>query len=318
MKKCRHCKKQAVVNKHWFWYCEDHFFAYYKKRVKRVLDKYKNQLKNSKILLALSGWKDSQVLIDVLVNLQENYWYYLEGIHISLWISTFSEKAKEIVENTCKRLWIKLNIINLKDEYWKSMEDLAKQEQKVCSICWSVKRYLLNKFAYENGFDFIATGHNLTDNVIFIKSNIIATRYWDIYKNMLYVVPWSKKLKLVSKIRPQFWVEEEDNVWYCKLKNIPYISSDEACPLKDIWKGNTHLVIQDFVEKLSKKYDYARRFMEFLRKNLKQWWYDVAMLEKQEILKECKICWYPTASHTGICRFCRLMEELDNERDNRR
>jgi tRNA(Ile)-lysidine synthase TilS/MesJ len=29
--------------------------AYYKKRVKRVLDKYKNKLKGSKILVALSG-----------------------------------------------------------------------------------------------------------------------------------------------------------------------------------------------------------------------------------------------------------------------
>jgi hypothetical protein len=56
--------------------------------------------------------------------------------------------------------------------------------------------------------------------------NIISDRFDDIYKNILYVVPGSKKLKLVSKIRPQFWLEEEDNLFYCKIKNIPFISSD--------------------------------------------------------------------------------------------
>ena len=311
MPRCRHCKKQAVVKKHWFWYCEDHFLAYYKKRVKRVLDKYKNKLKGSKILVALSGWKDSQALLDVLVDLQESYWYKLEWVHISLWIPEFSEKAKQIILELVKKLNIKLNIIDLKNEFWKSLKDLVEfsKNQKACSICWSIKRYLLNKFAFENWFDYVATGHNLTDNVIFIKLNIISSRFADVYKNILYIVPWSKKLKLVAKIRPQFWIEEEDNVLYCKIKWIKYISSDGNCPFRDIWDENTHLVIQQFVENLSKKYDYAKKFVEFLRKNLKEWWYNITMLEKQEILKECKICWYPTWSHSWICRFCRLINE---------
>ena len=335
MKKCRHCKRSAVVVKHWFAYCSEHFFAYYKKRVKRVLDKY--NLKDKKILVALSGWKDSQALLDVLVELQPKYGYHLEWLFIKLWIweqckldfdeikkavkdwqtgfdfNAFCKWAYGCIKDLVDKYWIKLHIYDLQKEHWKSLPQLAEEFWKACSVCWTVKRYIMNKFAFENKFDYVATGHNLTDNVIFIQMNIISGRYDDIYKNIMYVVPGDEKLKLVSKIRPQFWVEEEDNVLYCKLKWIDYISSDEACPLRDkidikktkSWE-NTHLTIQDFVDKLSSKYDYARKFMEFLRKNLKEWWYDIAKLRKEEIMKECKICWYPTASHSGICRMCSM------------
>ncbi len=321
MPRCRHCRKKAVIKKHWFWYCEEHFFAYYKKRIKRVLNKVRLNWK--KILVATSWGKDSQALLDVLVDLKSQYWYELEAVFIKLaetrWDNQvknqfveFVSKALEAVENLTGKLWVKLNILNLQNIAGKSLPDIVFENGgKACSICGTLKRYFLNKFAFENWFDYIATGHNLTDNVIFIKQNIIATKYEDIYKNILYVLPGDRDLKLVSKIRPQFWIEEEDNVWYCKLKDIKYVSSDNACPLKDVLarksQWNTHLIVQEFVEKLSEKFDYARKFMEFLRKNLKEDGYDLAKIKKSELMKECKICGYPTASHSGICRVCRLL-----------
>lgn len=335
MKKCRHCKKKAVVNKHWFWYCEDHFFSYYKKKIRRVLNKY--DLKDKKILVALSGWKDSQALLDVLVELQSEYWYKLEGFFIKLGIweqcKLDFDEIRKLVKN--EELWIDFNafckwaygcikyltdkyniplhVYDLQKQHWKSLPQLAEEFWKACSVCGTVKRYIMNKFAYENDFDYIATWHNLTDNAIFIKMNTISWRYDDIYKNLMYVIPGDKDLKLVSKIRPQFWVEEEDNILYCKLKNIPYISSDEACPLRDKidkkkWL-NTHLVMQEFIDNLSSKYDYARRFVEFLRKNVKEDWYNIAKLKKSSIMKECEKCWFPTWSHDWICRMCKIISK---------
>ncbi len=333
MKKCRHCKKQAVVQKHWFWYCKEHFFAYYKKRIKRVLDKV--DLENKKILVALSGGKDSQSLLDVLVELQPKYGYYLEWLFIKLWIgeqckldfdeirksvkdwktgldfNAFCKGAYGCIKDLVDKYNIKLHIFDIQKELWKSLPELVELFWKACSVCGTVKRYVMNRFAFEHWFDYIATWHNLTDNVVFIQMNIISGRYDDIYKNIMYTVPGDKDLKLVSKIKPQFWVEEEDNVLYCKLKGIDYISSDEACPLRDKLDkkklANTHLIMQDFVEKLSSKYDYARRFVEFLRKNLKEDGYNIAKLKKSEILKECKKCGYPTGAQDGICRTCRMM-----------
>jgi len=62
--------------------CQDHFFAYYKNRIKKILDKF--DLKGKRLLVAVSGGKDSQALLDVMAELQPEYGYELEGLFIKL------------------------------------------------------------------------------------------------------------------------------------------------------------------------------------------------------------------------------------------
>jgi len=159
----------------------------------------------------------------------------------------------------------------------------------------------MNRFARENGFDMVLTGHNLTDLVIFANLNIAASKYDEVLNVASYWLPGNKDLKLVGKLKPQFWLEEEDNELYCKLKGLHYVSSSVSCPLND--KKSTHNVFEEYIKTLEGKYNYSYHFMKFLRKNL-----DFSKALDKGEAKFCKKCGYLTNSSDGICRFCKIMD----------
>jgi hypothetical protein len=40
------------------------------------------------------------------------------------------------------------------------------------------------------------------------------------------------------------------------------------------------------------------------------------IFKKEEVeLKECKICGMPTSSEDGICSFCKLTKDIENEKE---
>ena len=320
MPRCRHCKKEAIVFKHWFWMCKEHFLTYYLNRVKRVLDKF--DLKDKRLLVAVSWGKDSQALLDIMAELKPHYGYHLEWLFIKLWVgdacsiqsgfgvvdeeigkgfNKFCRSAYESIMEVANEHNIKINIVDLEREYGHSVPELAAKWWKACSVCGTSKRYVMNRFARENNFDIILTWHNLTDLVIFANLNIVASKYDEVLNVASYWLPWNKDLKLVGKLKPQFRLEEEDNELYCSLKWINYVSSSISCPLND--KKSTHNIFETYVKDLEKKYNYSYHFMKFLRKTL-----NFDNLANKWEAKFCKKCWYLTNASDGICRFCKIMD----------
>ena len=84
--------------------------------VKNTLRKIKLS-KKEKILVALSGGKDSTVTAYLL----KKFGYNIEAIHIDLKIGKYSEKCLKAVEKLCKDLDIKLYVYDIKKEMGSSM-----------------------------------------------------------------------------------------------------------------------------------------------------------------------------------------------------
>ena len=79
---------------------------------KRFIDtvkKYKLFNKKEKILVALSGGKDSTVVAYLL----KKNGYNIEGFHIDLEIGEYSKKCRKAVEELCNDLGIKLHLYNM-------------------------------------------------------------------------------------------------------------------------------------------------------------------------------------------------------------
>ncbi len=296
MLKCTYCKNESVVTIKKRKLCKDHFNQYYYKRIKKVLSKV--PIKNKKILIAISGGKDSIAITHFLSTVQDKYKFKLEGIFIDLGIENFTEKSMEFAKKIAEKINIKLHILNLKENYDKNITDLAQKYKRVCAYCGTVKRFVLNDFAYKNGFDFIITGHNMDDETIFLKQNILSgsveyiKRYTKFYTETLH------NLKLIGKIKPQFFVSENDNKVYCKVNDLEYVQ--EQCPFS---KKSSHKILEKTIKILNQRMDYSFNFLNFFIK-INEY---LPEFEEKVEFKFCPECGYPTINKT-ICKFCRIMK----------
>ncbi|MBC7122301.1 MAG: phosphoadenosine phosphosulfate reductase family protein, partial [Pseudothermotoga sp.] len=72
--KCKKCSQTAVIHlpQHNVAYCEEHFNDYFLNRVQKAIRKYSMIEENERVLVAVSGGKDSVSLWHALVKLNYN------------------------------------------------------------------------------------------------------------------------------------------------------------------------------------------------------------------------------------------------------
>jgi len=148
-------------------------------KIKQTISKYKLFNKKEKIVVALSGGKDSTSILYVLNKLG----YNVQGLLIDLYLGEWSKIHNENMTRFCLGLNVPLTIVDLKKEMGQGIcfiKAVLKKEKNLtgCSVCGTVKRWILNKWARKLGADKLVTGHNLDDeaqNVLmnFLKGNVL-------------------------------------------------------------------------------------------------------------------------------------------------
>ncbi len=282
--KCKICGKEATIHAFGMPLCKDDFVRLFERRVERILKKYK--MKDKKIAIALSGGKDSMVVLHYLVT----HDYNVFGYFIDLGIPPVSEISKNIVMKSCKEYSIPLVITDLRKEYGFTVADFR---GKSCSICSTIKRYLINKVPREEGAEVVATGHNMDDFMEFFFKNMLGKNYvWN--RNMVPYLP-SEHPKLLPRIRPLYLVGDMETKLYADIIGIRY--SPEKCPFAKFsgWKDIF--------------YDIERKKRNFRHEMIRSIWEMAEFFPEYDVeLKECKICGEPTSRE--ICSFCTLKNKI--------
>lgn len=296
MAKCLRCKKEASIFIDSLRFCDDCFKIYFENSFLRAINGeglHKKMLtKDEKVLVAVSGGKDSMVLWYLL----KKYEFNITPLHINLGYGEFSEESLKVINDFSKKTSSKLLLFDLKIDFDIDMKEIfsRNKNREFCSICGSIKRYLMNKIAYDYNFDAIATGHNLDDGVAVVFKALLN---WDIDSlSRNYPILEKTHEKLVKKVKPLYRLQDKEIKIYADLMNIPH--TDLICPYK---KGKVTLSkTKEVIEFIDKNYKGIKRtfYFGFLRnKNL----FD---FEKPD-LKECKICGMPTTNE-NLCNFCKL------------
>ncbi|NOY65443.1 MAG: tRNA(Ile)-lysidine synthetase, partial [Nitrospirae bacterium] len=80
--KCRLCDSLAVISlpRHNSAFCRNHFVEFFRKQVKRAIKSYRMFNKNERILVCVSGGKDSLTLWHIL----NEFGYNTTGLYINL------------------------------------------------------------------------------------------------------------------------------------------------------------------------------------------------------------------------------------------
>lgn len=304
--KCSRCGGLAVINmrQHRLRLCAEHFIEWFPSMVQRTIEKYQMFSLSDRILVAVSGGKDSLALWDVLLQTG----YQAEGMYIGLGIDEgigYSDKSlamcqKFVAEHHPGAV---LHVVDLAQEYGQTLPQLARRHQrgrgKPCAVCGLVKRHIMNRVARDGGFAAIATGHNLDDEVAVLMQN---TLHWQAGYLARQAPVLEERGGLARKVKPLVRIYEREAAAYALVRGVEYIYDE--CPFA---KGSTTNFYKELLNQLELHSPGAKQqfYLQFLQARDAG---EIRFAEDQAAeLHPCIRCGQPTTAG-DLCAFCRLWE----------
>lgn len=312
-KLCKKCRKPAFVHLRSanLALCKEHYIEFYETKIERALKRYKMLDGRKRILLAISGGKDSVAMAAALGKLVKEKRVKIEliGLYINLGIGEYSKRALEAAKGISEKFDIPLIIYDLKGNDGFTIEDCKYLRRKTCSCCGVVKRYVMTKIAVELDADAVATGHTLFDTVAFIQKHFTNGEFAEMARlqpNMETI----KEIKAIGRIKPLYECTEEENLLYCVAQNLDFV--DDECPFAEpttmtFWKIVLMKAENRFPGTTLK---FARKYAKELQPLLAKHYIEQETKTPLGMKKVnfCKICGYPT--NAEICAFCRIKLNL--------
>ncbi|MBW3023194.1 adenine nucleotide alpha hydrolase family protein, partial [Candidatus Woesearchaeota archaeon] len=273
-KKCVKCGKPELCSG----FCRSHFKKYFDEKVRKTIKKFQLFGIKEKVGVAVSGGKDSTVLLYVLKKLG----YDVVGLTVDAYIGNYTKKNLENLREVCKKHKIELKEISFKKEfgyslcYIKSILKEKGQDYASCLLCGVLRRYLINKYAREMKLDVITTGHTLDDEAqaflmnIFRNDPILAMRQGPI-------TGLGGNKHFVKRAKPLYLCSEKETTTYSKLMEFPV--NYDRCPCSvDAYRRNFRDFLDNFEKKHpSVKYNIVNFFLETLHKQKKEKYPDKIM-----------------------------------------
>ncbi len=296
--KCVACKETAVVSlpSVRVGFCSDCFLSFFKKQVEKAIRREKLLTFDDKVLVALSGGKDSLALMLQLSELG----YDVTGLFVDLAIPGSSYISRQTVVNFCSKHNFRLIVKDVSSEGLAIPVVKKYLKRPVCSVCGKIKRYFFNKVALEQNFTVLATGHNLDDEISRLFSNILR---WDIS----YLSDQGPYLPAANgfarKIKPLFRLSEFEIANYAFIKGIEWHYA--PCPYS---QGATFTLYKNLWNNLEQA--MPGRKLEFYLGFLKQG--KEAFIGNEKLhtvtVESCSRCGYPTSN--SLCGVCRIKDTL--------
>ena len=304
MMKCRKCSGNASINmrQHKLPLCREHFIEWIPAQTQRAIESYKMFEFRDRVLVAVSGGKDSLALWDVLNGLG----YRADGLYIDLGIesSQYSQQSRARTEAFAQANGLDLFSVRVEDELGAGVPTAAaltrRGRGKPCSVCGLTKRNIMNRFARENGYDVLVTGHNLDDEAATLFGN---TLNWQVgYMRRQWPVLEARS-GFVRKAKPFCRLYERETAAYSFLRSIDYI--DQECPYAI---GAKSIYYKELLNRMERERPGAKLsfFLSFLRAKEQ-----MRFVETQTgtDFSTCAECGGPTTAD-GLCSFCRLKERV--------
>ena len=195
-----------------------------------------------RVMVCLSGGKDSYAMLDVLMNLQAHAPLDFELIAVNL-----DQKQPGFPEQVLPEYLTKIGLpfrIVEQDTY-SVVKRVIEEGKTTCSLCSRLRRGVLYRVASELGATKIALGHH--------RDDILETLFLNLfYAGKLKAMP----PKLVSDngqhivIRPLAYCKEKDLAAYAEVANFPII----PCNLCGAQKNLQRQVVKEMMQQWDKNF----------------------------------------------------------------
>src|SRR6059036_523578 len=298
--RCRKCKGKAVLEipRHHTAFCKACLTEFVCAQVERAIAEERMFTTADRVLVAVSGGKDSLSLLNILRKLG----YQADAFYVDLGIGEYSRQSKEKVELYTSAHGIPLYVHELKEDEGAGINDLADLVRRpTCSVCGTLKRYHFNRTAVVKGYNVLATGHNLDDEAARLLGNVL---HWqeEYLDKQAPTLPASLE-GFTKKVKPLYRLAERELAAYAVLNRIDYIV--EECPMA---KGPKMLLYKEVLNRLESESPGTKQafYWGFLERQTKARPAPASMAEKdQATLHPCTTCGQPTTAE--ICSYCKMM-----------
>ena len=292
--KCRVCRDRAAIQmrRHNANFCPEHFVEHVHRQVERTIHDHRMWEPGEKLVLGVSGGKDSLALWDILTDLG----HQVDGVYLHLGIDGYSSDSLQFSQAFAAERGLDLTVVDLPAEYGFSVPEAAAASRRVpCSACGLSKRYILNQVAEDGGYDVLVMGHNLDDEAATLFGNVIQ---WNIdYLSRQSPVLPATEGGLARKVKPLIRLAERETAAYCVIRGIDY--EVEECPMA---AGNT---VNRYKEWLNRLEDASPGIKaQFLFGYFERGAPVFEDASEDPGLQPCQVCGQPTTGET--CAFCRL------------
>ena len=302
--KCDKCENVAVYSRKYSGehFCSVCFSDSILRKTAKTISKY-NMIKNGElIVVAVSGGKDSLVLLHILDKMSKNHNFRIKVITIDEGIPGYRNEALEIVQNFCAKINVEYSVYSYKELFDLSLDEALnlRENEKTssCSICGTLRRRAMDYAAKDIGADVIATGHNLDDNLQSFFINLLSG---DTNK-IGWMQPDTSKNSF-RKIKPFSEIYESEIVFYAFTNEIPF--QTEPCPHMN---EGIRTEIREFLNSLEGQHSGIKNnlFNSFLK---------ISGIIKNSDIKEKRICSNCGNECTGkICSVCNLVLKLNEQK----
>jgi len=295
--KCRVCREPAVIDlrRHNANFCREHFVAHCEEQVRRAIKHFRMIAADERVLVAVSGGKDSLALWDLLGRLD----IPADGLYVGLGIEEYSDESYRYAQQYAAARGRTLHVVDLATDHGFTIPGAAAATRRApCGACGLSKRHVFNQFALANGYDVVATGHNLDDEAAVLLGNVL---HWDLDYLARQHPALPAAPGFARKVKPLYRLGEREMAAYCVLERIDY--QVEECPMA---AGNRHLGYKETLNDLEQRSPGSKAafLFGFLERAHEQLGRGETGPEVE--LHPCPGCGAPTPGE--LCAFCRLRE----------
>jgi uncharacterized protein (TIGR00269 family) len=301
--------------------CKEHFLRNIEDRVRKTIEKHHliEFKPEEKVLVAISGGKDSQTLLTLLDKVFQKR-IQLEALYIELGIAPgqYSKDSAIVASELCRDLNIPYHQINIKDEIGFSIDDVHELGEKYykihrskserfrgeCSYCGLIKRYTINRFAALNHFSKVATGHNLTDESTQLIGNFFTSDIELMARSGPSTITEAEML--VPRVKPLYYIYETEMILYAFYAKVKHVGTE--CPYV---VESPMMKVKSFMEKVEgHRRGTMLHMMRKYHKKLRPVLFE-AIPEHKMVENNCIECGMTT--NIDKCAFCRMKNRMQNE-----
>jgi len=291
--------------------CAKCFIESIEAKVRTTIAKYEMLQPNDKIMVGVSGGKDSLTLLHILAQTEKNYpKASLSAVTVDEGIKGYRDEALKFAVENCRKLGVEHTVTSFKDLFGVKLDELVKliaEKKKAqsgltpCSYCGVLRRRALNLAARKARANKLATAHNLDDETQTILLNLLHGDPLRIARVKPYLAEKRKNVKFVQRVKPLCEVPEKETAFYAYLRRIEFQAV--PCPYASTALRNDIRVMLNRLEEkhaglkftLFKSAERMRSALEKMAAKVK--------------LRECKFCGEPTV--TDVCKVCSMLLEID-------
>ena len=204
-----------------------------------------------KVMVCLSGGKDSYTLLDILLQLQKKAPVPFELVAVNL-----DQKQpgfpEHVLPEYLQELGVPYHVIE--QDTYSVVSRVIPEGKTMCSLCSRMRRGSLYSYAEENGFTKIALGHH--------RDDMVATFFMNLFHHAKLAGMPPKLRSDDGKhvvIRPLAYVRESDIIEYATARQFPIIPCNLCGSQENLQRKQVGLMMQQWekdhpgrIEKISR------------------------------------------------------------------